>query len=173
MTASSAVVATGDLHLERLRWWHLPDVLALERGFGADAWSEQTWWSELGQVDDRACLAAVDADGRVAGYAVLALLGDEADVQTFAVDPSRRRSGVGGALLAALLRAGVERGVRDVHLEVRADNDPALALYRRFGFTAAGRRRGYYQEPGAEGAPVDAVLMVLRDVPARTGVGAS
>jgi ribosomal-protein-alanine N-acetyltransferase len=35
---------------------------------------------------------------------------------------------------------------------VAADNQPALALYRRFGFVETGRRPAYYEN-------VDAVLM--------------
>jgi ribosomal-protein-alanine N-acetyltransferase len=31
-------------------------------------------------------------------------------------------------------------------LEVRLSNDPAIALYERFGFHSAGLRRGYYHD---------------------------
>lgn len=41
-------------------------------------------------------------------------------------------------------------------LEVRVDNDPALALYRRFGFARMGLRRRYYQPEN-----VDAYTMSL------------
>jgi ribosomal-protein-alanine N-acetyltransferase len=44
-----------------------------------------------------------------------------------------------------------------MHLEVAADNAPALALYQRAGFETVGRRRGYYAR--IEGPAQDAVLM--------------
>jgi ribosomal-protein-alanine N-acetyltransferase len=40
-----------------------------------------------------------------------------------------------------------ERGVETVYLEVRESNEPALELYRRFGFSQIGLRRGYYDRP--------------------------
>ena len=42
------------------------------------------------------------------------------------------------------------RGAERVGLEVRTDNAPAQALYRRFGFAPVGVRRGYYQPSGAD-----------------------
>jgi ribosomal-protein-alanine N-acetyltransferase len=57
-----------------------------------------------------------------------------------------------------------------VFLDVRADNDRARRFYERFGFTAVGVRKRYYQPSG-----VDAIVMVREsrpgDVPVRRGVG--
>jgi ribosomal-protein-alanine N-acetyltransferase len=50
--------------------------------------------------------------------------------------------------------------VRRLFLEVAVDNAPAIGLYRAFGFTEEGRRRGYYQGPNGA---VDA-LILGRDV---------
>jgi ribosomal-protein-alanine N-acetyltransferase len=46
------------------------------------------------------------------------------------------------------------RGARDVFLEVRADNEVAIALYESEGFVTLDRRVGYYQPDG-----VDALVM--------------
>ena len=54
-----------------------------------------------------------------------------------------RAQGLGTALLDAALRGAWDRGVRRVELVVRDDNSPAVALYRRFGFTVEGRLRRY------------------------------
>ena len=145
------------VRVERLRWWHLDDVVALEAElFGEQPWSARTFWSELGQLDTRHYVAALDGD-RVVGYAGLCDYPDEGWVQTMAVAPSHRGSGLGARLLAALLEEAERRGQRTVSLEVRAGNLAAQRLYERHGFTRTGVRRGYYQPSGE-----DALLMSRR-----------
>jgi hypothetical protein len=51
-----------------------------------------------------------------------------------AVAPGARRGGAGRTLLAAAARLGARWGARGLWLHVRADNYPALALYRSLGF---------------------------------------
>ncbi|QJE74276.1 GNAT family N-acetyltransferase [Aerophototrophica crusticola] len=52
--------------------------------------------------------------------------------------------GIGSALMAALLdTADNWLDIRRVELHVFADNEPAIALYRKFGFTDEGRCRAY------------------------------
>jgi putative acetyltransferase len=41
------------------------------------------------------------------------------------------------------LQAATLRGLTRVELVVRTDNDPAIRLYRRFGFEVEGRLRNY------------------------------
>ncbi len=49
-----------------------------------------------------------------------------------------RGQGVGTRMLAMTLEMGDARGIRRAELVVRADNAPAIALYRRFGFEVGG-----------------------------------
>lgn len=50
------------------------------------------------------------------------------------VAAEHRRRGLASAVLAALLGWAAERGAATAYLQVREDNEPALALYRRLGF---------------------------------------
>jgi ribosomal-protein-alanine N-acetyltransferase len=141
--------------LTRMRWWHIDAVLPLEQDlFDDDRWTMRTYWSELGQLDTRHYIVAVEA-GSVQGYAGLCDYPDEAFVQTIAVARSAQGQGLGARLLQALLDEATRRGQRRVMLEVRADNRRAISLYERFGFRSSGVRRGYYQPSGR-----DAVVMV-------------
>jgi len=133
-----------------MRWWHLDQVTTLEQElFVDDRWTARTYWSELGQLDTRHYLVALDGD-TVAGYAGLCDYPDEAFVQTIAVARTHQGNGLGAQLLQALLDEASRRKHRRVLLEVRADNDRAVALYERFGFHRNGVRRGYYQPSGAD-----------------------
>jgi ribosomal-protein-alanine N-acetyltransferase len=140
--------------LERMRWWHIEDVLPLERAlFQDDTWTARTYWSELGQIDTRYFLVALAGD-RVVGYAGLCAYPDEAFVQTIGVAADAQGAGVGAQLLQALLDEAARRRKTTVSLEVRADNAVAQRLYERFGFRPVGVRRGYYSPSGT-----DAVVM--------------
>ena len=74
----------------------------------------------------------------------------DSEVLTFAVDPSRRREGVGRTLLERHISNLERGGARLVFLEVGADNVAALALYDRFGFKIIGRRENYYLRANGE-----------------------
>lgn len=144
--------------LERMRWWHVEQLLPLEAALFADEpWTARTFWSELGQVTTRHYLVALDGE-RLLGYGGLCDYPDEAWVQTMAVDPATQGRGTGTLLLQALLAEAARRRHRVVALEVRADNARAQALYARHGFVQTGRRRGYYQPSG-----VDALVLTRRD----------
>jgi ribosomal-protein-alanine N-acetyltransferase len=129
----------------------LPKVVTLEGDlFGLSAWSGVMLAEELdgpGRWYVAADLPAEPASRaeRLVGYAGLWFDGDDAQVMTIAVASSQQGRGIGGALLAALVRRAKDVGARSVLLEVRVDNLAALALYERFGFQRLGLRRGYYQ----------------------------
>jgi ribosomal protein S18 acetylase RimI-like enzyme len=60
------------------------------------------------------------------------------------VDASRRRQGIGRALCAYLMEQGRLWGSARAWLAVEADNEPAIGLYRRLGFSEA--YRYWYRE---------------------------
>ena len=144
------------MSLARMRWWHLEQVLAIERSlFSPEPWSERLFWSELGQLDTRHYVVALSGTD-VVGYAGLCDYPDEAWVQTIAVAAPAQGTGLGSRLLVELLEEAARRKQRVVSLEVRADNLPAQRLYERHGFTRTGVRRGYY--PGG----IDALVLTHR-----------
>ncbi|WP_194096520.1 ribosomal protein S18-alanine N-acetyltransferase [Marivivens aquimaris] len=91
------------------------------------------------------------------GFAMGQVILDEAEVLTVAVDPHARRAGEGRKLMTELLSAVQARGVTRVFLEVNVNNSAAIALYRSFGFSDSGLRRGYYAV--GDGTSHDALLM--------------
>ncbi|MGC4004291.1 MAG: GNAT family N-acetyltransferase [Pirellulales bacterium] len=58
-------------------------------------------------------------------------------IQNIGVVPAYRGKGLGAVLLARALQGFREAGVRRAYLEVTSQNDGAVRLYRRLGFTKA------------------------------------
>ena len=144
-----------------MRWPDIEPVHRLESElFTVDPWSIEQFWSELAQ-ESRAYAVAVDGE-RIIGYAGAFLLAPDSDVQTIAVSPRDQGRGVGAILLTWLIEQAVAQGCRQMLLEVRSDNVPAIAMYERFGFERISVRRDYYERG------VDAVIMRLRPI---TGSG--
>ena len=112
---------------------------------GDPPWSVEEFRSELAGVPETRWYAvAEDESGELAGYAGLRVVDGTADIQTVAVVPAHQRRGLGTTLLGALIDEARRRRATEMLLEVRADNEPALALYRRHGFERIARRRGYF-----------------------------
>jgi ribosomal-protein-alanine N-acetyltransferase len=91
-----------------------------------------------------------------AGYAVLMMVLDEVHILNISVVVERQGRGLGRRLLNHLAAVAKEAGARQMFLEVRPSNTPALALYQKAGFETIGRRKGYY--PAADGRE-DALVM--------------
>lgn len=134
------------------------EIAALEQVlFPHDAWSLDTIVSELAHPDSYYLTARNSPDGAIIGYGGLRAsqgVHHQGDIQTLAVSENYRRCGGGALLLRALLAEAWRRGVGEVILEVRADNDAAIGLYHREGFHDIARRPGYYQW-----GSVDAIVM--------------
>ncbi len=73
-----------------------------------------------------------------------------ARLYSLASQPEARGKGVGTALVEAAEAAARQRGCRVLRLEVRADNQAAIALYQRMGYRRIGCLEGYYED-GADG----------------------
>jgi ribosomal-protein-alanine N-acetyltransferase len=133
-----------------------PALAALGAESIARGWSAAALADELGRADGQAWALRAEPRGAPVGFLLARRAGEELHVLLVAVAPAWRRRGGGGALLEAALAAARAARLAVVHLEVRAGNAAALALYARHGFLAVGRRPRYYE--GRE----DAVLLTRR-----------
>jgi ribosomal-protein-alanine N-acetyltransferase len=89
------------------------------------------------------------------GFALIRLVGAEAELLTLAVAPTARRRGVGRRLLAEAEAAAAGGGALDAYLEVAESNHSARSLYRSAGWRPVGRRRRYHPGP----PPTDALVL--------------
>ncbi|MDT8382759.1 MAG: ribosomal protein S18-alanine N-acetyltransferase, partial [Brevefilum sp.] len=153
---------TADLqiNLRPMTLADLDQVESLDRASFPTPWPKEAFLFELKENRPSVCwvaeLKSQGSEPMIVGSVVIWLVVDEAHIGTLAVRPGYRQQGIAQRLLAAALFECVQRGAEKALLEVRASNQPAQELYRKFGFAAVGLRRGYYQDTHE-----DAVLMTL------------
>jgi len=109
-----------------------------------EAWSAASFGVALARDSARALVA--ESDGAAVGFALALRAADQAELVTVAVEPARQGQGIGRRLVEVLLAELRAGGVERVHLEVRASNAAARALYASLGFTESRRRVGYYRD---------------------------
>ncbi len=134
---------SSPVHIRRLSYSDLPQVMAIERRAFPTPWSLAMFVLELSKPSG-ICLAAVTG-GRLVGYLVCSRYDTVWHLMNVAVDLDVRRQGIGSTLISELFARGDAPGERYT-LEVRISNGEAIALYEGFGFRDAGRRRGYYHD---------------------------
>ena len=131
------------------------DLLAIEsiegECFGLEAWTRDMIKSDF-NVRSLYQVVRTDEDD-IAGYASLLLLDTEAELLRIAVRKRYRKKGYGKALMSAIIGLCEDKGFEKLYLEVKDSNEPAMSLYKAFGFCEVARRKEYYKD-GA-----DAVIM--------------
>jgi len=112
-----------------------------------------TPWSARQLAEELACPGALQlvcrsvTGGQPVGFIMARLLADEAEILKLATAHEFRRRGIASCLLNSFIAGARQRGVAFFHLELRAHNAPAQALYEKFAFEVTGRRRNYYTAP--------------------------
>ncbi len=146
----------SDLRIVKFAAEHVPEVAAIEAVSYRDPWSEDSFREILVLTDSSWVMLT---DNAVAGYLITQWVLDEIHILNIAVKDEFRRKGVGAKLMTHLFDLGVQRGMRDIFLEVRVSNAPAQELYRKFGFSTLATRPHYY--PDGENA-----FIMYRQLPA-------
>lgn len=150
------VGAPSGVQVRRMGTHDVEVVAGVEADVFTTPWSAETFASLLDRPNLELLVLEDDREG-VIGYAVLWCILDQGELANVAVTPRLRGRGLGTYLLARVLDVARERGIQTMFLEVRASNEPALDLYRRFGFSDVGRRKAYYDHPRE-----DALIMAAK-----------
>src|ERR1700690_4486466 len=145
--------------IRKMRMEDVPVVSKLDRMSFSLPWPEPAFTYEVRDNSAARCFVAETEDQQVVGMIVSWVILDELHIATIAVHPDYRRQGIGEQILTKALQDGREAGTRHALLEVRAGNEAAQNLYRKFGFKSVGKRPKYYKDNGE-----DAILMNLDDL---------
>jgi len=90
----------------------------------------------------------------IVGFSGFWMMMKEAHIIAIGVRDGYRRLGIGEGLLIATIELAQMLNANVVTLEVRASNEIAQELYKKYGFRVVGRRQRYYSSDGE-----DAVIM--------------
>lgn len=145
------------IHLSAASSEQVEDLVERERLTTPHPWTASSLkGSLLGSAD---CLL-IQKHKDTLGYLVVQQVLDEAELLNFVIFKPHGSKGYGYAALLKLQDQLLSAGIRKIHLEVRASNHVARALYQKAGFTRTALRANYYRPGGASVADrEDAILM--------------
>lgn len=145
------------VRIEKMERGDVPRVMEIEKQCFTTPWHESAYFTEI--VNRSAHYVVARINDKIVGYSGMWIIMDEAHITTVGVDPEYRGHKIGEQILVAMLDEAQRRGACRATLEVRESNHVAQNLYRKYGFTAAAIRRGYYSDNGE-----NAVVMWVDDM---------
>ena len=131
--------------IRKLKESDIAELARIERESFSRPWSEESF-RELLTLDYARYLVA-EADGEIAGSAGMRVVYGEGDIDNVVVDRKYRGNGIAKALVSELIALGESEGIKEFTLEVRVSNAAAIRVYENAGFTSAGVRPRFYEDP--------------------------
>jgi ribosomal protein S18 acetylase RimI-like enzyme len=141
--------ATAAVRVRRAELSDLDDLVALEQAtFDSDQISRAQFRRHLDSDSARVLVASANHRRFLGTAMVFFRKGSRvARLYSIASLPEARGKGVGTALIDAAEAAARQRRCQSLRLEVRTDNDSAIRLYERLGYSRVGPvKKGFYED---------------------------
>ena len=127
----------------------LTEVKAIEQLTSPYPWSDKLLDESINK------LLVITNKQEIIGFAVVALVAQQAGLHLIAIHPKAQSQGYGQLILALIIES-MPASIESFFLEVRVSNCRAIRLYQRLGFVQIGERKDYYRNGlGTE----DAIIM--------------
>lgn len=127
----------------------LTEVKAIEQLTSHYPWSDKLFDESINK------LLVITQKQEIIGFAVVALVAQQAELHLIAIHPKAQSQGY-GQLILSLIVESMPASIESFFLEVRVSNCRAIRLYQRLGFVQIGERKDYYRNGlGTE----DAIIM--------------
>ncbi|MEO0108589.1 MAG: ribosomal protein S18-alanine N-acetyltransferase [candidate division WOR-3 bacterium] len=130
--------------IARLRAEDLDAVMQIERQSFRSPWRRSFFLADLNRPESLLLAAHLGTD--LVGYLVAWRVADELHLANIAVAQPFRRQGVATQLLHSVLEFGQQTACREIYLEVRPSNLPAIRFYEKEGFRYCYTRSRYYPD---------------------------
>ncbi|WP_269613375.1 ribosomal protein S18-alanine N-acetyltransferase [Prochlorococcus marinus] len=135
-----------NLSIIQLDIMHLNECLDLDQKSLNGLWSKSQWLRELTDPK-RICLGIIDlGTKKLLGLCSAWLVIDELQITFLAVHPRHQRKGLGRFLLSELIKRSKSLQTNHMYLEVKNNNEPAIAFYKSMGFKTVGNRSNFYKD---------------------------
>lgn len=124
----------------------IDDVYKISKSSFSIPWSIESISSELSNPIAKYIIAKDLDSNLVVGFVGVWIVVGEASITNIAVHPAYRGNGIGSKLLSSLINLCSDLNCTLINLEVRESNYSAQNLYKKYGFTIDGIRKGYYED---------------------------
>lgn len=131
-------------------------IYEIEQENFSTPWSKISFYEEIKHHYSHLWVAKDVVTHDISGFICFWIIWDEMHILNIAVRKRLQGKGIGSLLISEALNYAAQKHVKWVRLEVRASNQRAIALYKKFGFKKVGRRPRYYFDTGE-----DAIIMEL------------
>lgn len=118
---------------------------AVEKECLDTAWSEE----QIKNIPENAFYIGAFEDNKICGIASVYIIAGEGQIMNLAVSPNYRRRGIALGLMNEIISKAEENGCENITLEVAENNASAISLYEKCGFSAVGKRKGFYGNESA------------------------
>jgi ribosomal-protein-alanine N-acetyltransferase len=120
----------------------LDRVYRIERELFTNPWPQVFFENDL--VSKETVAFVVEVKDTVIGYSLATCIEGKFHVTNIAVDKNYQRQGIATHLMQKLEDVAVEKKCYSAYLEVRPDNEAAINLYRKLGYSLTHIRKHYY-----------------------------
>lgn len=132
--------------IELMKKEDIQEVLKIENeAFSYEPWKERNFIDELNN-SELSEMFVMKENEELIGYAGLWYMFENCDLITLAIKDTYRTKGLGKQLLNFIINRAKEKGCEFMHLEVKVDNNTAIMLYQKCGFSIVRTRKGYYSD---------------------------
>lgn len=123
----------------------IKEVLEVENQSFSTPWPEEVFHHEIAHNDHAHYFVAILGE-KVIGYAGMWVVIDDVQITNIAIIPKYRGYKIGEKLFQYVCQQAVRMGSQRLSLEVRASNEVAQRMYRKFGLVPGGIRKKYYTD---------------------------
>lgn len=142
--------------LRKSKLCDISEICRIENeSFSAESWSRKSFEEFLSSENN--IMLSAEFDSKIAGYILVSIAADEAELLIVASDKPHRRKGIADMLIKEALKQLCGRAGK-FYLEVRESNLSAVNLYIKNGFEKVGLRKNYYS------CPKENALIMSRDI---------